>query len=88
MSTGTTQCSDTLRILQQGYLSVQKGLCYAALTIAVVVFVCFLADLLMGLAGSPNLAPFHYANMTIDIVFVVCSLILGILSWFTLREQV
>ena len=27
----------------------QKGLCYVALTIAVVIFVCFLADLVMGL---------------------------------------
>ena len=66
----------------------QKGRCYIALTISVVVFICFLADLVMGLAGSPNLAPFKYANLTIDIVFVVCSLFIGIMSFFTLREQV
>lgn len=66
----------------------QKGLCIAALTIAVIVFALFLADLILGLAGMNQIAPFKYANMIIDIVFVVCSLILAIMSWFTLREQV
>lgn len=66
----------------------QKGLCIAALTIAVIVFALFLADLILGLAGMNQIAPFKYANMIIDIVFVVCSLVLAIMSWFTLREQV
>lgn len=68
--------------------AVQKGLCIAALTIAVIVFALFLADLVLGLAGMNQIAPFKFANMTIDIVFAVCSLILALLSWFTLREQV
>jgi len=67
---------------------VQKGLCIAALTIAVIVFALFLADLILGLAGMNQIAPFKYANMIIDIVFVVCSLVLAIMSWLTLREQV
>ena len=66
----------------------QKGLCIAALTIAVIVFALFLADLGLGLAGMNQIAPFKYANMIIDIVFIVCSLALAIMSWFTLREQV
>ena len=66
----------------------QKGLCIAALTIAVIVFALFLADLILGLAGMNQIAPFKFANMIIDIVFVVCSLVLAIMSWFTLREQV
>ena len=66
----------------------QKGLCIAALTIAVIVFALFLADLLLGLAGMNQIAPFKYANMIIDIVFIVCSLALAVMSWFTLREQV
>ena len=78
----------TLWVCETGDSFVQKGLCYAALTIAVVVFVCFLWDLVFGLIGSPNLAPFHYANMIADIVFIVCALLLAVLSWFTLREQV
>ena len=66
----------------------QKGLCIAALTIAVIVFALFLADLILGLAGMNQIAPFKFANMIFDIVFVVCSLVLAIMSWFTLREQV
>ena len=66
----------------------QKALCIAALTISVIVFALFLADLVLGLAGMYQIAPFKYANMMIDIVFVVCSLILGVLAWFTFREQV
>ena len=66
----------------------QKGLCIAALSIAVIVLALFLADLIFGLAGMPHLAPFKYANMIIDIVFVVCAVILGVMSWFTLKEQV
>ncbi len=66
----------------------QKGLCIAALSIAVIVFALFLADLILGLAGMYQIAPFKYANMIIDIVFIICSVILGAMSWFTLKEQV
>jgi len=67
---------------------VQKALCIAALAIAVIVFALFLADLILGLAGMFEIAPFKYANSTIDVVFVVCSLMLAVLSWFTFKEQV
>ena len=66
----------------------QKALCIIALAISVIVFALFLADLILGLVGMVPIAPFKFANMTIDIVFAVCSLILGVLSWFTYREQV
>ncbi len=66
----------------------QKGLCIAALTIAIIVFALFLADLVLGFSGMQQLAPFKFANMYIDIVFVICSLLLAVMSWFTLREQV
>ena len=66
----------------------QKGLCIAALTIAVIVFALFLADLIFGLMGMDHFAPFKNANMIIDIVFLIGSLILAVMSWFTLREQV
>ena len=67
---------------------VQKGLCIAALIISIIVFALFLADLILDLSGMNEIAPFKYADMTIDIVFVVCSLALAVMSWFTLREQV
>lgn len=66
----------------------QKGLCITALTISVIVFAIFLADLVLGLMGNVTIAPFKYANMIMDIVFVVCALIVGVLSWFTFKEQV
>lgn len=66
----------------------QKGLCIVAITISLIVFVVFLADLVLGLLGMETLAPFNSASMMIDIVFVVCSLVLGVMSWFTFKEQV
>ena len=71
-------------------LPVQKGLCYFTLTVAVIVFACFLADLVLGLAGQKAIAPLHFADETMvtDIIFIVCSLVVGVLAWFTLKEQV
>ena len=66
----------------------QKGLCIVAITISLIVFVVFLADLLLGVLKMETIAPFNSANMMIDIVFVICSLVLGVMSWFTFREQV
>ena len=71
-----------------GIITVQKGLCYVALTISVVVLIFFLLDLGLGLAGMEQTAPFKYASLLTDIVFIVSSLTLGVLSFLTLREQV
>ena len=65
-----------------------KGLCITALTIAVIVFALFLADLVFGLAGMSNMAPFKYTNLVMDIIFILCSGVLAAMSWFTFREQV
>jgi hypothetical protein len=67
---------------------VQKGLCIAALSISVIVLVLFLADIILGLTGLISLAPFKYASLLLDIVFVIAAAILGAMSWFTLKEQV
>ena len=66
----------------------QKGLCIAALAISLIVFALFLADLVLGFMEMRNLAPFKFADMIIDIVFIVSSLTLAVMSWFTLKEQV
>ena len=66
----------------------QKGLCITALTIAVIVFIIFLADLVLGSLGMKHLAPFKYENLILDIVFIVCSLVVAVLGWFTFKEQV
>jgi len=61
---------------------VPKGLCITALAISVIVLILFLADLILGLAGMENLAPFKYNNMVMDIIFIVCSGSLALMSWF------
>jgi len=71
-----------------GTTTVQKGLCYVALTISVIVLIFFFLDLVLGLAGMEQTAPFKFASLITDIVFIVSSLILGMLSFLTLREQV
>ena len=71
-----------------GIITVQKGLCYVALTISVIVLIFFFLDLVLGLAGMEQTAPFKFASLITDIVFIVSSLILGMLSFLTLREQV
>lgn len=65
-----------------------KLLCIIALVISLIVFVLFLLDLVMGLAGNTSLAPFKYSDPIVDIVFAVGSGVLGFLSFTTLREQV
>lgn len=68
---------------------VQKGLCIVALSIAVVIFILFLADLILGFIDQGKIAPFKYApGMIVDIVFVIVSGILAIMSWKTFRQQV
>ena len=66
----------------------QKGLCYVALTLSVVVFIFFLLDLVLGFLGMAQTAPFKFASPITDVVFLVSSATLGALSFFTLREQV
>jgi hypothetical protein len=67
---------------------VQKGLCYVALAISVIVFILFLLDLILGFSGMAHIAPFKFANMIVDIVFAVAALLLAAMSFFTLKEQV
>ena len=58
-----------------------KALCYVGIGVAGLLLLFFGLDLAIGF-------PFHGASMVMDIGFVVCSLVLGYLSWTTLREQV
>jgi len=76
------------RTVEEVINPMQKGLCITALAISVIVFVLFFVDLLAGLFGLSGIAPFKGANMLISIVFSICSAVLGVLSWFTLKEQV
>lgn len=66
----------------------QKILCYLALAGAIIVLLLFGADLLLGMLGMVEMAPFRYSNFLIDIVFTICALAIAVMGWFTLREQV
>ncbi len=60
--------------------------CLAGLVVAGLVVLLFLMDLIFGLIGLTYLAPFKLANVTMDIVFLICAGILAFLSWSSLRE--
>ena len=57
-----------------------KALCYAGMAIAAVILVFFLLDLAVGI-------PFMGRYKIMDVMFVLCAIGLGYLSWGTLREQ-
>ena len=58
-----------------------KALCIVGIVVAVLLLVVFGLDLAIGF-------PFGKASTAMDIGFVVCSLVVGYLSWTTFREQV
>ena len=60
-----------------------KALCLTGMVISILVFAIFLLDIVL----PADWAFFKKASITFDIVFVVCALFLGYLSWSTFREQ-
>jgi len=71
---------------QKGWL-MPKALCLTGLVIASLVFLIFLLDLVLGLAGLVNMAPFRYASVLTDIIFMMAAGGLAYLAWSTYREQ-
>jgi len=57
-----------------------KALCMSGLVVAGLVIILFAADLAVGV-------PFKRASMMMDVSLLCCAALLGLLSWFTLREQ-
>lgn len=64
-------------------LRMPKALCITGLSIAVVLFVLFLWDLVV----PAWLAPFKGASLLMDIAFILSAAGLGYLSWTTWKEQ-
>ncbi len=64
-----------------------KALCYSGLVIAALLLLLFGLDLATAMMLGSGF-PFRGVNKTMDIGFIVCSAVLGYLSWTTLREQV
>lgn len=56
-----------------------KILCIIGIAVAGMLLLVFGLDLVLGF-------PFHGANALMSMGFIVCSLILGYLSWSTFRE--
>lgn len=56
-----------------------KSLTIMAMAVAILLFLMFALDLAVGI-------PFRKARLSMDIVFIVCSLILAYASWNTMRD--
>jgi uncharacterized membrane protein YqgA involved in biofilm formation len=63
-----------------------KILCMTGIVVAILVFLIFLVHLVLQFVAS-SLAPSTTMNIIADIVFILCAVGLGVLSWMTLREQ-
>ena len=57
-----------------------KKLCLASVLICLLVFILFVVDISVGF-------PFSRASIVMDIVMMVSSLTILVLSWLTFREQ-
>ena len=57
-----------------------KKLCLANVLICLLVFILFVVDISVGI-------PFSRASIVMDIVMMVSSLTILVLSWLTFREQ-
>ena len=65
-----------------------KALCIAAMVIAALVLLLFLADFVLNMVSQTSIAPFKGASPLMDIMFILCALGLGFLSWSTFKEQI
>ena len=59
-------------------------MCLGGLVVSGLVFLLFLVNFIMTIAGMGAL--FRYQIMLMDIVFLICSGTLGYLSWSAFRE--
>ena len=57
-----------------------KVLCIAGLVVAVLLLLVFGSEYSVGF-------PFSGASVSMDIGLIICSLVLGYLSWVTMRQQ-
>jgi hypothetical protein len=57
-----------------------KALCISGLVVSGLVIILFAADLAVAI-------PFRRASVVMDVSLLVSAALLGVISWFTLREQ-
>ncbi|MEQ8787911.1 MAG: hypothetical protein RIC55_16515 [Pirellulaceae bacterium] len=65
-----------------------KALCITGMVIAGLVTILFLFDLLLGLVGLAAFAPFQFASLWMDVIFVALAGGLGFLSWTVWKELI
>jgi hypothetical protein len=63
-----------------------KLLCLTGLVVSGLLALIFLMDVIFGMAGMVSLAPFKLNSLMLDIVMLISSIVLGVLSWFSFRE--
>lgn len=63
-----------------------KALCLIGMVISILVFLIFLIDLVFGVSGMLDMAPFRCPSITMDIIFLIASGGLAYMSWATFRE--
>ena len=63
-----------------------KALCIAGMVVSALILLLFLADFVLNLL-SEDIAPFKGASPFMDIVFILCAVGLGFMSWLTFKEQ-
>ncbi len=57
-----------------------KVLCLFAMALSLILAIVFIVDLSAAF-------PFQRGSIALDIVFLVATLVIAVLSWFTYREQ-
>jgi len=63
-----------------------KILCLTGLVVSGLIAFLFLMDLGFGLLGTMTLAPFKMISPLMDVIMLISSVVLGVLSWTSLRE--
>lgn len=71
---------------QKGWL-MPKALCLIGLVLAILVFLIFFLDLVLGLSGMASMAPLRSVSPMVDILFMIGAGGLAYAAWATLREQ-
>ena len=64
-----------------------KALCLVGLVLAILVFLIFFLDLVLGMSGMLSMAPFRQVSILMDILFILASAILAYAAWTAFREQ-
>ena len=64
-----------------------KALCLIGLVLAILVFLIFSLDLVLGLSGMVTMAPLRAASIVVDIMFIIGAAALAYVAWTTFREQ-